>query len=458
MLPLLRSRGRRRAAVAVVLALLGLGAWRWLRGDDEEEKAVQTARVERGTLTLSAASSGTVDADGRVDVKSEASGEVSEILVEEGDTVAAGALLARIDPTDAERKVQDARATYQSARSRLALAEASLSAARGDSIEAGGRYDRRKQAYAAGAVSGEALQEARTAYSRSVESVRQREAEIASAEAELARAGLSVEDAERRLSKTSIRAPSAGTVLSVNVERGSMVSSGITNVGGGTALLSIADPSRLFVNVKLDEAQIGSVKPGQEATIRVDAYPERTFRGVVDRIAPLGVAEANIVTFDVKVRIVDRAARLLRVGMSADVEIETERHEGVLLVPAAAVRRDTAAGGAADRGGSRPGRGDAADGDTAGRAAHAGRRPRGETDPEEPPHARRRRAAYVLLPDGARRPVEIGATNGLQTVVDSGLAEGDTVVVAGLDEGQGPQARSSIFSMGRPGGGRSNRR
>ncbi len=182
-------------------------------------------------------------------------------------------------------------------------------------------------------------------------------------------------------------APIAGTVLSVAVERGSIVSSGMTNVGGGTPVLTLADMGRLYVILKLDEAQVGDVKPGQAAQIRLDAYPDRVFRGEVERIAPLGATEANVVTFDVKVRIVGDTERLMRPGMSADVEITTARHEGLLLVPVAALRSE-----GKDR--------------------------------------------FVLLASGARRDVKTGPTDGVRIAIEEGLAEGDAVVVAGSAEPQ----------------------
>src|SRR5690606_17068573 len=100
-------------------------------------------------------------------------------------------------------------------------------------------------------------------------------------------------------------APIAGTVLNVAVERGSIVASAVTNVGGGSALATIADLSDLRVIGQIDESQIGKVHVDQEATLRVNAYPNRGFTARVIRVSPLGVTETNVVTFDVELAVTD---------------------------------------------------------------------------------------------------------------------------------------------------------
>jgi HlyD family secretion protein len=165
-----------------------------------------------------------------------------------------------------------------------------------------------------------------------------RRAQVAAAQAALASARLNVSDARRRREATTIVAPIAGTVLSVSVERGSMVSSAVTNVGGGSAIMTLADLSDLRVIGAIDEAQIGSVAVGQDVEIRVDAYRNTTFSGRVERVSPLGTNTSNVVTFDVEIVVTDERAAQLRSGMSASVEIVTRRQEGVLLIPLTAVR------------------------------------------------------------------------------------------------------------------------
>lgn len=404
------------------------------RGRASKPGSVLAETATRGALDIIAASSGTVEAEIRVDVKSRASGEVFEVTVQPGDSVANGDLLVRLDPADEERRVQEAEANAASVRSRLAKAEAQEASARANLLDAEGRWKRRTGAHAAGLISYEELEAAQTAFRVAEQGMLQQDAEIRSASADLERAELAIGEARKRLNETVIRAPVSGTVLSANVERGSIVSSGITNVGGGSTLLTLADLSKLFVTVKLDEANIGSVTAGQEVRIRVDAFPNRFFRGEVERVTPVGVAEANIVTFDVKVAIkdTDAARGALFPGMRTDVEIVTARHEEVLLIPSAAVRRDQASAASGAR----------------------QKQSRDENSSGSVSKSDGRRKNYVILADGERREITIGATNGVQTIILEGLAEGDSVVVAGLgDDKDESKTGGSISFMG----GRSRR-
>lgn len=396
-----------RTVIIVLLVLFAAGGGTWYactRGNNTAPP-VRTAPVEAGDLFITASATGTVAADVQVDVKSRASGEVIEVAVEAGDTVLAGDLLVRLDPTNEERKLRDAEAAMISARARLAQADAALASARANSAEEQAKAQRREAAYAAGLVSAEEVRQQRTAADVSLQTIVQREADIRSARAALEQANLTIADAQQRLRETTISAPVDGTVLSVGVERGSIVSSGVSNVGGGSVLLTLADLNRLYVTVKLDEAQIGAVRAGQDAAVRVDAYPQRTFSGIVERVTPLGTATSNVVTFDIKVLVTDSGAALLLPGMSADVEITTAAHRSQLLVPSAALRSI-----------------------------------RGER--------------FVVTAAGETVPVTTGATDGTSTVVTSGLREGDEVVIAG-SSGEGRESSRGFNPFGgMRGGGR----
>ncbi len=478
--------------LAVAVAAVAVG-WTWF-GDGEEVAPVATARIERGTLEIKAAASGRVEADIQVEVKSRASGEVIEINVQAGDKVEMGDLLVRLDPADEERRLREAEMQVATSKARLAQARSGLASARADMIQEESRYKRRRSAYKNGLVSGEELQASKTAAEVAREAVEQRRADVTAAEADLSRTELAIEEARKRLSETIIKAPVSGTVLSVAAERGSIVSSGITNVGGGTTLMTLADLSNLFVLVKLDEASIGSVREAQDVSIRVDAFPTRSFSGRVERVTPLGVAEANIVTFDLKVRITDRSANLLLPGMSTDVEIVTGRFENVLLVPNAAIRRDTSrvatermgeggraqeqttdrsmpdatpapdtAAAAAPRedettdtgrrrqggwssgeGGldrSRRGRGERGGGyerrdsfaqamDTPAWRTEAMKRDAPPADVPPSGRAMRRGRGLVKMANGEEKPIVTGATDGMKTIVLEGLSEGDEVILS----------------------------
>lgn len=367
---------------AVVAGLAGFVLLR--QSPDDRAATMQTARIQRGDLVETAAASGTITPDVQVEVKSRASGEVIDLAVKPGDRVEEGKLLVRLDPIDEERAVRESRASLSAARARVSQAKASLTIARAEAQEAQASYEVRKKGFAKGLISAEEHRTAENAAAVAVNTVSLREADVLAAQSDVDRARLAIAEAERRLEETTIKAPITGTVLSVLVEKGTIISSGITNVGGGTALLTLADLSKLYAMGALDEANVGKVRAGQEVIIIVDAYPQRKFRGKVERVSPLGVNTTNIVTFDVEVVVVDDEAYLLKPGMSADLEIIISRFKDVLLMPVAAVRS------------------------------------------KEGQH-------FALLPSGREVKIRTGETDGNQIVVLDGLKEKDEVVVAGME-------------------------
>jgi len=206
-------------------------------------------------------------------------------------------------------------------------------------------------------------------------------AQLSASEGALQAAELSVQDAELRLKETSIYAPISGTVLDIAVEKGTLVSSALTNVSGGSAVMTLADLSQLRIVASVDEAQISHITTGQRVDISVDTYGDRVFKGVVDRVSPLGVDTSSVVTFDVEIAVTDESAPLLRSGMSADIEIVTTEQKDALLVPLLAVQS-------------------------------------------------KGKQRFVRLPDGAERSIHVGATDGTQMVVLDGLQDGDTVLAS----------------------------
>lgn len=395
-------------AVAAVAAGLWLGVGR--AGGSGEAAAAggsATVAVRRGDLLEVASASGTVEPDVQVEVKSRASGEVIEVLVDEGDQVEAGQLLVKLDPVDSERDVRVAQIALDKAQADLAQARANLVVAQAERDEARARAEVRDRGAELGLVSAEDRRTARSSAGVADATVTLRESQIRSATSQVASARLAVDEARRRLAETEIRAPISGTVLAVNVERGTIVSSGITTFSGGTALLTLADLGDLRVVGDLDEAQVGRVREGQEVTITVDAFADRVFSGRVERVSPLGETTSNVVTFPVEIVVTDRDSSLLRSGMSADLEIVTGRHEGVLLVPLAAIYGNA-------------------------------------------------RSRHVKLASGEPRPVRTGATDGTDIVVLEGLEEGELVLASGRDAARGAPspAKRGFMPFGRPAGRR----
>jgi len=397
---------------ALGVATSALGGYAWYQKPASAD-AGPTVQVHRGNLTEAAAASGKIEPDVQVEVKSRASGQVVEVLVKEGDHVETGQLLVRLDPTDAERTLASARVARDRLRADVAAAQASVSVAELDRKNDQANQTVADKSAALGLGSTDAARLAAHTTDVAGATVTMKRSQLASTNAQLKAAEFTVQEAETRLKETKIYAPMDATVLDIAVEKGTLVSSALTNVSGGSAVMTLADLANLHIVGAVDEAQIGRVAPGQRVDIRVDAYADRVFAGVVDRVSPLGKDVSNIVTFDVDIRVVDKNSSLLRSGMSADVEIVTSEEKNVLLVPLLAVRS-----------------------------------------------GQKRR--FVQLPSGEERAIETGATDGTQMVVVRGLEDGDAVLAstavpkATKPEGQsraGGQNAMRGMGMGSPPGG-----
>ncbi|MET0397766.1 MAG: efflux RND transporter periplasmic adaptor subunit [Longimicrobiaceae bacterium] len=311
----------RAKALALGVLLATSGALAACGGSPEAAAgtAPETAAVERRDLDVAVEAAGVVEPIRVVEVKSKASGEILALHVETGDVVARGALLAEIDPRDVSNA--------------LAQAEADLSVAR-VSISTTSAERRRMQE----------LRAAQVATQQELEAAVQ---QAANAQAQLVRAETNLELARQRSGDVTIRAPIAGTVIERTSETGQIIASATSNVSGGTTLLKMADLSEVQVRAKVDETDLGQVKPGQTARVSVESYPGRTFTGTVLKVEPQAVVEQNVTLFPVLVRL-DNREGLLRPGMNADVQVQVVRRPAAVVVPNGAVVGVRDAGTAAE--------------------------------------------------------------------------------------------------------------
>ncbi len=324
---MLRARKRRRVGVALglVIALLAAGAmaaWFGLAGGPGREQGplYKTATVTRGDLKSVVTATGTIEALNTVEVGAEISGRIEAIHVDYNDRVKRGQLLAEIDPEQYEAARAEAAARQWAARAAVAESEAAAD-------EAKRAADRAKALHERGLLSSKELESATAAATRSAAAV-----ESARANAALATASLAA--ARSRLLKTKIHSPIDGTVLLRQVEVGQTVNSSMQT----PVLFAIAeDLSRMRLTARVDEADIGSVAAGQEATFTVDAYPDRTFASNVTSVRNLAQLDQNVVSYETLLS-VDNSDLSLRPGMTATVNIITMQHEDVLLVPNQALR------------------------------------------------------------------------------------------------------------------------
>jgi HlyD family secretion protein len=414
----------KKLIVLVVIIVVAGGAYYYYNGDkkalEAEAPTVTTAKVERGPIVLQVSTTGRVTANLDVEIKCKASGEIIKLPFDVSDPVKKGDdLLLEVDPIYEERTLNQTKAALQASQARLAKARQSqliagenlnvekekvkalLKSAEARAKDTRAKFDRIEQLLEKKLASQEEYDTARTSMIQAeadLESTQIRSDElkvqemslelekqnVLLAESDVESDKIALATAEQRLIDTKIYSPIDAVIAVRNVQIGQIISSGISNVGGGTTVMTLSDLSRIFVLASVDESDIGKVETDQFARITADAFPALNFRGKVVQIATRGVSTANVVTFEVKIEVLGNNRQLLKPEMTANVEIIAQREEDTLLVPVAAVAR-------------REGK----------------------------------RVVSVQKPDGSteEREVEIGISDGVQIAIKTGLKEGETVVI-----------------------------
>jgi len=397
------------AALALAVGLAACGT-----GEGAESAALSTGTVGRGSLRITAEATGSVEPVRQVEVKSKASGEILRLYVDVGDEVERGTLLADVDPRDVQNAYEQTVADSRVAEQRRAIAAAQLK--------------RQEELAEAGVITEQELESARL--------------EDANADATLIRAKTNLNLAELQRADVTIRAPLAGTILTRNVEEGTVIQSASQNVSGGSVLFIMAELDQMQVRTLVDETDMGDLRAGMEATVTVEAYPDRVFEGVVEKIEPQAVVQQNVTMFPVIVQL-DNASGLLKPGMNAEVEVLINEATDVLLVPNNAIVNTSDVGPAAMVLGLDIETMDLSEFQSASRPA-GGRA--GGVQPVMSPSAESSEEA-ASSPSGTRRPTQKAAVFVLREsetgsvaeprLVEIGLNDWDrTEVLSGVEEGE----------------------
>jgi len=415
---------------AILLALIFLLS-RCFAG--EAEAGYATQEVRRGSLTVTVSATGNLAPTNEVQVGSEQSGLITDVYVENNDRVVKGQPLARLDTA----RLNDTITQNQAA---LASAQASVAQANATAVQARANVNRLEEVYrlSGGKVPSRVeLDTGRAENQRAAAGVRAAQAQVAQARAVLS-------SAQTNLSKATIYSPVTGVVLSRQIDPGQTVAASFT----APVLFAIAeDLSRMKLEVKVDEADVGQVRAGQRATFTVDAYPGRTFPARIERV-DVGANASNasgstnaastaagaVVAYTAELS-VQNPELILRPGMTATAEIVTTEKRNVLLVPNAALRYSPereAASARNQRGGV-----------TGVLAPPRGRGGRGGRGEREVAIGRgSRQTVYTLGADGepSRIRVVVGESNGSETeVTGSGIRQGLAVITGRLAPGQTQQ-------------------
>jgi len=375
-LPLTRSRRLKFVLVALgALAAAGAawGAFRLFAGGDRNGE-FRLARIERGPITAAVSASGTLNPLTSVQVGSQVSGQIKEIRADFNSPVKKGQLIARIDPEAFELRVRQAEADLEAARATLLTQEAGVGAQRAivsrEEVNLGDvkrDYERKESLHAKGFISAADRDRALAVYNGAQESVKTAQAQLKVAEAQARNAEALVKQRQAQLAqarvdldRTAIRAPVDGIVIKRSVDAGQTVAASLQ----APELFIIArNLTDMEVYAAIDEADVGRIRVGQQATFTVDAFSGRTFAGQVKDVRKSAQIVQNVVTYTVVVT-APNPEQLLLPGMTASVRIVTDRRDGVLKVPNAALRfrpigaaDDRSAAGSAPAAGGGPGSG-----------------------------------------------------------------------------------------------------
>lgn len=303
---------KRWAAALVATAVLGgglllrFGPW----SNRQRDLTPYTAVAERGVLSGVITASGELLAVQRVNVSPRKQGLLAELLVDEGDVVQQGQLLAVMDRGDLDDRLQERQAL-------LKQAEAKYRSTKDD-------FNRREQLFRMGVISADEFSDV------------QNDLSAGSASAVAARERL--EQLEQESREQQIRAPFDGTITARFAEPGAFVTPTTTaSATAGATSSSIVELSKgLEVAARVPESDIGRIAVGQPAEIRVDAFPDERFKAEVDEIAPRAEKQDNVTSFEVKLKLLDAPKKLL-IGMTADINFQTGRSAAKTLVPTVAI-------------------------------------------------------------------------------------------------------------------------
>lgn len=335
-------------AVLFLAAATG-GGWYWYdsRGAAAETK-YRLGKVERGPIQAVVVASGTLNAVTTVQVGSQISGQILEILADFNTQVKKDQVIARIDPQSFELRVNQTRADVDAAKSAVGVAQSNLAAQRAELsrvkvnlADAERDMNRKKMLVEKNFISPAELDKAKTVYDATREQQRAVEAQIKVAESQVGSAEAAVKQRESLLKqsqvdleRTIIRAPVDGTVILRNVDAGQTVAASLQ----APVLFTIARDLRdMQVEAAIDEADVGRLRVGQPATFTVDAFPRRNFTGQIMQIRKSPVNVQNVISYTVVISAANPDQSLLP-GMTANVRVVVDSRDQALKVANAALR------------------------------------------------------------------------------------------------------------------------
>lgn len=313
------TRGTKIGAAVVALAVVGLIGVNVVQSKKKKAPAVTIEKVERTDLKSLVTSTGKIEAQRKVDLSANVMGQIVNLAVREGDVVEKGAFLLQIDQTQRQ-------ATALSAEESLKALFFDRDAARARAEEAQKAYERVQRSFRDEIVPQADVDTAKAAADAA-------EANVKAVERRIEQARATLNGARDELSKTKMTAPMGGVVTALPVEEGEIAVIGTMN-NPGTKLMTISDMSVVEAVMEVDETDVPNVRVGQTAEVRIDAFADRKFSGIVTEVgsSPIQTAGDAAVNFEVKIQLDDPPAEI-RPGFSCSADILTGTAQNVVAIP-----------------------------------------------------------------------------------------------------------------------------
>ena len=318
--------------VLTILMLAGglVAVFQYSRSTDQRSSDTtppKLVEVVRTSLETKVTETGTILPSQTIEIKSQFSGEVAELFVTAGQEVQKDHILAIIRQESSQaRQVAQLRAGIQEERLNVDIAHR--------------EWVRAESLFKKGFIPQKELELSQRDYQRALVRLELAERQLLlglGGNQDLFERYREASASNTRPEEFQVRSPSQGTVLEILVHTGEIITSGTATFGGGTILMRIADLSHMVVKAKINEVNIPRVSVGQPVDIRLDALPEKLFKGRVTAIAAQGVKENNLVTYEVSINI-ENSHPALKPMLTANIDIETKRLDDVLTVPLEALR------------------------------------------------------------------------------------------------------------------------
>ncbi len=294
------------ALAVVVVVVIGARLMTRHRGDDFQ---IPLEAISLRDISQTVEATGTVEPVEIVEIRSKASGQILRMPVQVGSVVRAGDLLAQVDTVNVQNQYDEAVASLQAARANAQITKA--------------QKERADELFKQSVMTADQHESAVLAY--------------ANAQSQLVNASSNLEIAKQALADAKVRAPSNGTIIEQDVTKGQVIASATMSASGGTLMLKMADLKQVQMQALVGETDIGNVRSGMPATVTVDAFPNRPFPGVVQKIEPQAVVQQSVTMFPVLVSISNEQGLLLP-GMNGEVSISIAEATQVPAVSLDAVR------------------------------------------------------------------------------------------------------------------------